>query len=225
MILTLVLVGENYTSNPDEAIKQIERFKNRGWDVYVLTDKPELFPNTKTEYYQNKIFSYFDKLLFSLRIAEKTKQNVLYIDHDFGENLTDYFFKNFKETKDYVFFEKWQKWDETNKKYVPWDKFGDYFSVYYLPIYLYFKKINFDYNELTTIRECYMYFPYDDNTTRIIYEMEKIKPIFDYMSVVEQSGFSCYGSSEGIALSYIFNLLGITPKLFNKTLNEPLKFI
>jgi hypothetical protein len=90
---------------------------------------------------------------------------------------------------------------------------------------LYFKKINFDYNELTTIRECYMYFPYDDNTTRIIYEMEKIKPIFDYMSVVEQSGFSCYGSSEGIALSYIFNLLGITPKLFNKTLNEPLKFI
>ena len=225
MILTFVLVGENYTNNPEDVIKQIERFQSKGWDVYVLTDRPELFPNVVTEFYQNKIFSYFDKLLFPLRIAEKTKQNVLYLDHDFGENLTDYFFKNFKETKDYVYYERWQKWDDIQKKYIPWDNFGDYFNDYYLPIYLYFKKLGFDYNELLTIRECFMYFPYDENTSKIIYELEKIKPIFDYMSVCGQSGFSSYGSSEGVALSYIFNSLGIVPRMFKKSLNEPIKFI
>jgi hypothetical protein len=225
MILALVLVGETYTNNPEETIKQINRFQSKGWDVYVLTDKPELFPNVKTEFYQNKIFSYFDKLLFSLRMVEKTNQGVLYIDHDFGENLTDYFFQNFKHPKDYIFYETWQKWDGENSRYIPWDKFDDYFDSYYVPIYLYFNKIGFNYSELTTIRECLMYFPSDEHISKIIYEMEKIKPIFDYMSIVGKSEFSCYGSSEGVALSYVLNSLGITPQIFKKSFNEPIKII
>jgi hypothetical protein len=225
MILALVLVGDNYTKDADKVTVQIERFKNKGWDVHILTDKPELFPNAFSEHYQNKIFSYFDKLLFPLRLSNRTRQNVLYLDHDFGENLTEYFFKNFKETNDYMFYEKWQKWNDIDGKYIPWNKFGDYFDNYYLPLYLYFKQINFNYVDLTTIRECFMYFPYDDKTNKIIYELEKIKPLFDYMSMMGKSGFDSYGSSEGIALSYILEVNGITLKTFQKKLNEPPKFI
>lgn len=225
MILTLVLVGDDYTNQVDETLTQINRFKTKGWNVKVLTDKPYLFQDVEIEHYQNKIFSYFDKLLFSLRTAEKTKENVLYLDHDFGQNLTDHFFKNFNKTSDYIFYEKWQKWDGVNQKYVPWNEFGDYFDEYYLPLYLYFKKLKISYVDLTTIRECFMYFPHDDNTSRIIYELEKIKPIFDYMSICGKSGFSSYGSSEGIGLSYVFKQLGIEPKSFNQKLNEPVKLL
>jgi len=223
MILTLVLVGDSYTNQIDETLYQINRFKSKGWEVKVLTDKPELFNSVETVTYENKIFSYFDKLLFPLKIAEKTKENVLYIDHDFGNNLTENFFKKFKKTSDYIFYEKWQKWDQINEKYIPWEKFGDFYDLYYLPLYQYFKKINCNYDDLITIRECFMYFPYDYHTSEIIYGLERIKPIFDYMSICNKSEFSSYGSSEGIGLSYILNTFEIKPILFDKTLNEPIK--
>ena len=79
MILTFVAVGKKYIDNLNRFFKLNESLKNCS---IVLTNEPSLFTDVKTVKYSNKIFSYFDKLLFTLRICEDYKDNVLYVDCD-----------------------------------------------------------------------------------------------------------------------------------------------
>lgn len=214
MILTLVSIGSGYSDKSDEMTDQINRFKNGGWDIKLLTDKPENFPLVKTYKYQNKIFSYFDKMLFPLRIMEETKRDVVYIDHDFLINMSDAFVNEFKGYDKFIYHENWQKWNDENKNWDPWKYFGDYHLDYFNPLIDYWKKQNYDYKKILTIRECFLYFPFMENVGEIIYEIEKIKPVFEYLSVIGESKFKGYGCSEGLALYTILEKYNIPMELF-----------
>ena len=74
----------------------------------VLTNEPHLFNNVRTVHYVNKVFSYFDKLLFSLRLVEKYKTDVLYIDSDWIQNVNDVFIKNFHGSNNVLYYDNWE---------------------------------------------------------------------------------------------------------------------
>jgi hypothetical protein len=114
---------------------------------------------------------------------------------------------NFNGHTKCLYPEGWKYWNGTD--WENWTYLTDYNTEYFNPIIKYWETNNYNYDKFKTIRECFFYFPYTDEISKIIYEIEKIKPIFEYMSIVGNNGYSAYGSSEGIALSYVlekFNL-------------------
>lgn len=207
MIFSIICVGENYKNEPSKIINQLQRFDNKKWDIKILTDNIDSFSIGETYYYQNKIFSYIDKILFPLRLMEKYKTDIVYSDHDWLKYLTDDFIDNFNGHTKCLYPEGWKYWNGTD--WENWTYLTDYNTEYFNPIIKYWETNNYNYDKFKTIRECFFYFPYTDEISKIIYEIEKIKPIFEYMSIVGNNGYSAYGSSEGIALSYVlekFNL-------------------
>lgn len=197
MILALVAVGDVYIKN---SLIHIDKFINRGWDVRVLTDKPEKYRRVKTYQYKNKIFSYFDKLLFLLKIMEEEKSSVLYVDADWVQNVKRDFMENFKGSNDFLYYDNWPEYDD------------EYFSI----IHDYWKKIEFDNVNLETILEWVIYFPYSEKISKLRHDLEEIKPVFEYTSLCHNTEYNGLGNAEGLGLSYILNKNGIEIKKFNK---------
>ena len=204
MILSLVAVGEKYV---EHCKPFISNFINGGWEVHVLTDQPHRFDGCKTETYHKKIFSYFDKLLFTLRLSEEHHEDVLYIDADWIHNISVDFPQNFKKSKNVLYYTSWPNGD-TFENY----KNDPYFS----NLINYWDKNNFTYSNLKTIMEWIIYIPHSDKIGDLIYDIEHIKPIFEYNSVITDTGYSGIGNGEGMALSYALNKNKIPIKKFDK---------
>jgi hypothetical protein len=202
MILTIVAVGDKYISK----VKQyLPKYLQNGWDVRILTNEPNSFTNLKTYKYPNKVFSYIDKLLFPLRLVEELKQPALYIDADCLDFISDELITNFKSTNEVLYFGGWPE--------------GKYFSdtnlKYFEPLITYFKQIGFEYNQLPLMIEYLHYFPYVENISDIIYDLERIKPIFEYQSVIKKTYYyPGIGNGEGVALSYILHKNNVPINLF-----------
>ena len=201
MILSIVCVGENYKDAPNKILNQLKRFQNGRWDLHILTDNEDAFPFGEKKFYDNRIFSYIDKILFPLRLMEKYKTDVVFCDHDWVKYFTDDFINNFNGHKNYLYAEGWKKWN--GQDWEKWEYLTDYTDEYFKPLFDYWDKEKYDYSNFKTIKECFLYVPYQENASQIIYEIEKIKPIFEYMSIVGNNGYSAYGSSEGVALNYV----------------------
>lgn len=83
MIYATLITGKEYG---EKFTHQVQR-ESVGRDVHILTDRPELFPNCKTERYEKKVFSYYDKLTFLVKTVLERKQRVTYIDCDWFTGL------------------------------------------------------------------------------------------------------------------------------------------
>lgn len=202
MILAIVAVGKKYIL---KASQHIPKYTQSGWDVRVLTDEPDSFPSLKTYEYTNKVFSYVDKLLFPLRLVEKLKQPVLYIDADCFDFISNELVQNFKPTNEVLYYGNWPE--------------GKYFSdtdlEYFNPLITHFKEIEYDYNQLPLMIEYLHYFPYFNNITNVIYDLERIKPIFEYQSIIKKTYYyPGIGNGEGVALSYVLQKNNIPIDLF-----------
>ena len=218
MILAIVCTGKTHKEEPVKIIPQIQRFINNGWDVKILTDNPSAFPIGETFYYENKMFSYVDKLLFSFRLMSKTKQDILYVDHDWLSNLNDDFVKNFKADDEIVFYDYWGTEYLGDGKYSPvWRKFIENRLDYYNDLYDYWNVIGFDYTELIVLRENFLYLPYFEMVDDMLVEIEKIKPILEFETLKYSKG-NCtkYGNGEGIALGVIIQKYDIKIKELDK---------
>jgi len=214
MILSIVCIGDGYINEPIKIIPQLKRFNNKLWDIKILTDNPNAFSIGEVYEYQNKIFSYFDKILFPLRLMEKYKSDVVYSDHDWLTYLTNDFVNKFNGNPNALYPECWKYWDGSDWK--QWEYLTDYnLNEYFNPLIQYWNNQNYDYSKFKTIRESFLYLPYTNKVSEILCEIEKVKPIFEYMSIVGNSNYSAYGSSEGIALSYILEKFNIKLELLN----------
>ena len=205
MILSLTAVGEKYIKN---CLPFIPEFIDNQWDVHVLTNQPDYFPECEVEKYKNKIFSYFDKLLFALRLVEKYEEGVLYIDADWIHNISPDFPKTFKGSEDVLYFGNWPNGDT----------FNDYKNdPYFINLINYWNKNSpIVYNDLPTILEWILYIPYTEKISSIIYDIEHIKPVFEYNSVTIDTGYPGIGNGEGLALSYALCKNNTPIKKFDK---------
>lgn len=202
MILAIVAVGKNYIFN---AKLYLPKYIENRWDVRILTDEPDAFPGMQTYEYTNKVFSYMDKLLFPLRLVEKLKQPVLYIDADWLQFISDELIANFKPTSEVLYYGTWP-----HGKYFPSIE-----QEYFEPLITYFKKTKFIPDKLILMIEYLYYFPYINNISNVIHDLERIKPIFEYQSIVKRTYFyPNIGNGEGIALSYVLHKNTVPTNLF-----------
>lgn len=212
MILSVVSVGDFYIDN---CLPYLDKFKNKGYDIKILTDKPEKFIGYETQLYENKIFSYFDKLLFPLRLIEKYKTDVLYIDSDWFQNVPDNFINSFNGSDKVLYYENWEK-----------KIFGNCFNdFYWKDLVFYFNLYQIEYMHIILPMEWIFYYPKMDNISNIIYDIEKIKPIFDWISTVVSSQYTGNGNGEGLGLSYVLDKNEIKMDKFNLTLFQSQKEI
>ena len=203
MILALVAIGDKYISNCEPHIKN---FINNGWDVHILTSETDEFNLGKTYKYQNKIFSYFDKLLFFLRLSEEYDKGVLYVDSDWIQFINSDFPNRFKGSENFLYYGYWP------------NGFMNYQdNPYFKHILDYFNMEGITHNEIPPLLEWIFYIPPIKNISNVIYEVEKVKPIFDYMSTVVNAGYFGMGNGEGIGLSYSLYKNNIIPYEFDKT--------
>lgn len=209
MILSIIAFGDDYI---DKALPHISKFTDNGWDVNVLTDKPEKFKICNTEYYQDKIFSYFDKLLFPLRLIEKHNTPVLYVDADWVMNINLNFIKTFKGGDEFLYLYSWP-----NSDY--FDDYAD--NIYFTKILDFWIKNGFDHTKLPTILEWFYFIPQHKHISNIIYDIEKIKPVFEYSSLHYKTDYPGIGNGEGLALSYILKKYNIPIKKINRGVIGP----
>lgn len=200
MILTLVLVGDEHIN---DARPYIRLFSSKGWIVEILTDQPEKlkgigYDNINLHQYNEKIFSYFNKLIFPIQISKKYKSGVLYIDSSLLFATPKTFIESFKNTDSFLYYKNWPNGEKLN----------DYKDdIYFSKIIDYFIAENVEkYEDLITILEWIYYIPYYENKVdQLLYDIEKIKPIFEYTSVIFKPHYNGIGNAEGLALSYILN--------------------
>jgi hypothetical protein len=202
MILAIIAVGDDYINN---CLKYLDKFKDSGYSVKVLTDKPELFNDYDVYHFKNQIFSYFEKILFPLKLMIEFESDVLYVDADWIQSIGDEFIKNFKGNDTFLYYTNW-----------PYgDKFKDYPNNEYFKLFIeYLKSKNFNYDNLTTIMEWVYYFPNIKNVKNILRDIEMIKPIFEYISIQSNNGYIGIGNGEGIGLSYVLEKNDIKIELF-----------
>lgn len=190
--LCTIAVGEKYNK---ELVKNIKRFNPDLWDIHILTDQPELYSEYKNVFkYENKIFSYFDKLLFVARTVEAKGKGVVWVDADKIYLLDDQFLTYNHDYEHLTIYSR-NRWDP----YFIEDSFTGGWSV----VREYFKYLDVDYRSIPNIWEEVWYLNYDNIIGKIIIDLETIKPIFEYRSILDQWPRNGYGDQEGIGLGYI----------------------
>ena len=183
-----VSVGLKYSNTLRDFLDRNESFKK---DSIILTNNVDMFHDVETLPYKNKIFSYFDKLLHSLRIVEEYRDDVLYIDVDelINDNLL-YWIKEIGDNeKSLVYLENWPKktLGELDDKR---------FSIFK-------EMVEINHIDIETIKENFIYFPKSLPSTKLIWELETLKPIFETLTILHDEDKSIIGGGEGVALSYL----------------------
>jgi hypothetical protein len=188
MMYAFVSVGLKYSNILRGFLDRNESIKK---DSIVLTNNLDMFHDVETIPYKNKIFSYFDKLLHPLRMVEQYRDNVLYIDAD--ELFDDILFYSNTDIdineKSLVYLENWpqQTLGDLDDK-----RFG-----------LFKEMVKIDHMDIETIKENFIYFPKSLPSTKLIWELEVLKPIFETLTILHDEDKSAIGNGEGVALSYL----------------------
>ena len=197
IILAIVAVGEDYIEPANEVINKL----SDRWDIHVLTDNPNKinWSDCFVEKQENKIFSYFDKMLFVLRLVEEYKTGVLYIDVDRVFEHSEKFLNDFISTNQVTILNYWPKGKDFKSQYSS--------GKHFVPFVKYCDNNELDY-DIDTFSEEIFYIPYMNNIDKIIYDVEKVKPLFEYQSLISRETNMYYpniGNAEGLALSYSLN--------------------
>ncbi len=80
MVFLTFSIGDD--SYHDFATQTVNSAINQGYDTFVLTDKPDLYPNSKTLLYEKEKFSYHDKLDAVEWVYSMGYKQILYLDAD-----------------------------------------------------------------------------------------------------------------------------------------------
>ena len=193
-ILCLVACGDKYTPYISPSIEKL----SEKYDLCLLTNKKNrLYGVLDQEIYTSKIFSYFDKLLFSVLMALKHKNGVYYCDINKLDELDNL---SVDDDRKFHYIRPWPVAD-----YFYEMKYEDYW--YYLVDF--WKSKSYDYNNVPTIEEHAFYLPYTNKLDQLLYVLEEIKPVFEYTSLSNKHPYKGIGNGEGLALSYALDVVGI----------------
>ena len=207
--ISIICVGvdNNGILYSTKCIDNVKRLVNEfGFDVRILTDTPKDFEDIicTTYEYDKKIFSYFVKYFFSFKLIKELNKSVTYIDCD----SIDILIKNEKyrtlESEDEVLFLTF--WPvKINDEWMSWKFLPDMnIDKWVRPIIEFIELEGSDPSKIETMFEQLYYFPIGLDYDKIQYELEKIKPVFEYASLYSKNLYrrTVYGHGEGLALSY-----------------------
>jgi hypothetical protein len=214
--VAIISVGNDYKGVPYytqcvENVKQlIDVF---GFDVRLLTDTPKEFEGLGCSIYKydKKIFSYFDKFFFSFKLIKELNKSVTYIDCDCIDYLLKIEkFRNLESQNKVLYLTYWSV--KNSKEWVTYQFLKDFkFDIWSHPLLEFFEMEKYDISKLETMHERLLYFPVGLDYDNVQYELEKIKPVFEYMSLysINLNNRLIFGHGEGLALSYALDVNNI----------------
>jgi len=192
MILATAAVGKKYVT----CIKsQLEIFDQK--NIHILTDQVNaFFTNTKVHSFNKRIWSYFDKLLFAFNLAKKYDTDVFYFDANKASMIKPSFLKYFTGSKNICVKGVWEdstpEWKEIKFK-------GQYWS----PFVNFLKNHNIEPTSCPAYNEQHIYIPKDINLDKVLKDLETVKPVLEYCSIIGENKYSGIGSGEGAGLGYV----------------------
>ena len=207
MIFATVAVGEQYI---DSVCENVVRFEDQGYDIHILTDKPHRFNKYTIYEYPNLIFSYTDKLLFSIMLARKFKMDVFYSDVNKIGEVTPAFYEDFKGSENITVKGTWEsftpEWSEIK-----------YQGEYWAPFIRFLSINNVTPSLCPAFCEQHIYIPKNLNYHSILLHLETVKPVLEYCSIVGENKYPGIGSGEGAGLGYALFKNNLTVDSFNNS--------
>jgi len=191
-VLTVCAVGDKYIQ---QTLNNLYRFKKSNWDIHILTDQPDKFNGVTMYEHSNSIFSYFDKLIFSFKVMKKLKTGVVSLDADKLYLISDRFIEHAHQYEEFRYYSinRWAPYFDHLKENSNW-------SV----VYNYFKYLDVDIANLRNFWEEVLYFPYNVfRNHQINVDLETLKPIFEYRSIIDGWSRPSLGEGEGIAIGFL----------------------
>ena len=188
MIVTFVAVGKKYVDLLNDFLLKNESFKSNS---IILTDNSASFCDVKTVEYHNKIFSFFDKLLFSLRVCEEYRDDVLYVDVDELSHISIFEIIDQIDSKEssVLFTTNWPPKTLSELDDKRWELFKNIVKI--------------EHSNIETLFENVFFFPKTLPVSKLLYDLELLKPIFETMSILNDKVSNNIGGGEGLALSYL----------------------
>lgn len=192
-IFSLVAVGESYIKEIEGTYKTL---KANNFQVKILTDNPDLFDKDDVTIYQKSNFNYFDKIYFSLNLIQLYKKSVIYLDGGYDVNFSKLINQISKRNEHVLYRENWPNGN--------FFEYKDERCFRFLLEYLDYRKIpviNYQ-----TISEKIMVFNKNVDHNLIKLELEKIQPVFDFISLMNDTTYTkpfVIGGAEGLAMSII----------------------
>lgn len=167
MIYCTFCIGEDWCKKYSKSVNLLAKNHN----VHILTDNPKYFENCKVIKYERDVFSYYEKLPFSIRLSIENKKRVVFFDVD---SISNFYFQSILK-KEYEL---------------------DDISVYSLDIYNP-KELNLEnesYMELMDIYRSYSYYLFPNYLHERIFSLpyikgqteEILKQVLDMQSVFEE---------------------------------------
>jgi hypothetical protein len=233
-VLALICVGvdDDGLSYASQCIDNVKRLVNEfNFDVRILTDTPQEFEGVgcTTYQYEKKIFSYFDKFFFSFKLIKELKTDVTYVDCDsLNVFLSDEKYRTLESFDEVLYLTFWPV--NVNGEWKSWKYLPDInVDKWARPIIEFLTLEGTEPSKLETMFEQLFYFPVGLDYDKIQYELEKIKPVFEYASLYDKNLYrrTIYGHGEGAALSYALYVLNIKRRAIEKpvTFEESYNFI
>lgn len=191
MIFATAAVGSKYINSIKN---QLDFFDQK--NVHILTDQVNaFFSNTKVYSFNKTIWSYFDKLLFAFNLARKYNTDVFYFDANKAGMITPSFLRYFTGSKNICVRGVWEdftpQWNDIK-----------YEGSYWAPFVNFLIKNNIEPSSCPAYCEQYIYIPKSLNFDRILRDLETVKPILEFCSVVGENKYPGIGSGEGAGLGY-----------------------
>lgn len=169
MIFATVCHGEVFTKRYSYEINEVGKVDT----VYVLTNKPEAFPNCNVRDYDTFMgtsqFTYYSKLLFLFALLEELKERINYVDADF---LKTTFNKGLVTDNTTLFTSVAVDYNKTLLGQL------DYKKEKYSDWYKFLKEVNLETEGdkvFTYVTEAYWSFPYLDNISTIATRARELK--------------------------------------------------
>lgn len=214
--VAIISVGNDNKGVPyhTQCVDNVKQLINKfNCDVRILTDTPKVFNNIgATVYpYDKKIFSYFDKFFFSFKLIKELNKGVIYVDCDCVDYLLKIEkFRNLLVDDKILYLTYWSV--KIGNDWISYQHLKNFkFDKWAHPIIEFFETEKFEFSKLETMHERLFYFPVGLGYGNIQYELEKIKPVFEYASLYGKNLNKrlILGHGEGLALSYALDVNNI----------------
>lgn len=209
MIITFTAVGEQYIKL---LLDNLDGYLELGYIIEVLTDDPPKFyhKDVTVTKYENRIFNYFDKLLFLFRKINEHKSPGVFLDVTKLSVYNPILLKNEFFKKEPILIGFYREF----KHIVNLEK--DH-SLRFVRNYIH----TFDISEKFTLKhliEEFIYFPYMDILPDLIIQLEKLKIVFSFQTLMDEQSPTythrfkvphILGYGEGVALHLLFHIFDI----------------
>jgi hypothetical protein len=200
MILALNAGTEHFAK---EVAENVEKFFPMFSKIIVRTNFP--MPEFVDKVPVGKlVFSYMDPVIFAARLSNFYKSDVFYCHADKLSTMSDYFIKNFIGSKQLL---TRGTWNDVNPEWTDESININYFK----PFKAFLDYTKFD-EPISAFREEWIYYPRVSDS--FLSDLEIIKPVIEYNSLVGHSEWKFMGNGEGLALGYAIAKNNIDTSLF-----------